>query len=128
MIADPFLALIKRVIWANEMPSLSVGIFSVAWTLKHAIETNAGGVAGQPRIYTLTGQSAIEIDGTLINTYMKHVEIAEEKVASIIGMLDDLATQSDSGIDSIPKPLGFKANEAAVNRDLANNDEIETTT
>ena len=53
-IADPFLAFLKRVLWKDEQPSLSVGVFSVIWTLKHAIETNPGGIGAPLHVGTLT--------------------------------------------------------------------------
>src|SRR3989442_535746 len=45
-IADPYLALLRRVLWpASGCPTIQDGIFSAVWTLRHAIETNTGGVA-----------------------------------------------------------------------------------
>lgn len=44
-IADPFLALLRRLLWADREPSLAEATFAVVWTLHHAIQTNAGGVA-----------------------------------------------------------------------------------
>jgi hypothetical protein len=45
MIADPFLAFLKRIFWKERLPSVSEGIFTVVWTLKHALETAPGGIA-----------------------------------------------------------------------------------
>lgn len=45
MIADPFLAFLRRVFWKDRLPSVSEGIFAVNWTLEHAIDTAPGGIA-----------------------------------------------------------------------------------
>ncbi|GIW53028.1 MAG: hypothetical protein KatS3mg081_2383 [Gemmatimonadales bacterium] len=45
LIADPFLAFIKRIFWSEGPPSLSDGLFAAVWTLRHAIDTNPGGVS-----------------------------------------------------------------------------------
>lgn len=45
--ADPFLAVINRVFWQNEMPSVDVGKFGVYWALDHAIRVAPGGI-GHP--------------------------------------------------------------------------------
>jgi len=53
-IADPFLAFIKRVLWRNAQPSLAQGRFAAAWTIRHATETNPGGVGGPLQMATLS--------------------------------------------------------------------------
>ena len=45
LIADPFLAFLKRIFWKDRLPSVSGGIFAVNWTLEHAIDTAPGGIA-----------------------------------------------------------------------------------
>jgi len=45
IIADPFLAFLKRIFWKERLPPVSEGIFAVAWTLHHAIKTAPGGIA-----------------------------------------------------------------------------------
>jgi len=54
--ADPFLAFIRKVFWPNSLPTLEMGIFSTLWTLRHAIETNPGGVADPKQIMVLERQ------------------------------------------------------------------------
>lgn len=54
-IADPFLAFLRSVFWADRLPSLSQGVFSVYWTLKHAIDVNPGGLSKPIQIVSLTG-------------------------------------------------------------------------
>lgn len=45
LIADPFLAFLRRIFWKDRLPSVSEGIFAVNWTLEHAIDTAPGGLA-----------------------------------------------------------------------------------
>jgi 20S proteasome alpha/beta subunit len=53
-IADPFLALMRRVFWSQGLPTLADGIFAAVWTLLHTIEVNPGGINGPARIAVLT--------------------------------------------------------------------------
>ena len=45
IIADPFLAFLRRIFWENRLPPISDGIFAVVWTLEHAHATAPGGIA-----------------------------------------------------------------------------------
>jgi 20S proteasome alpha/beta subunit len=45
VIADPFLAFLKRIFWEGRMPTVSEGTFAVVWTLEHALKTAPGGIA-----------------------------------------------------------------------------------
>jgi 20S proteasome alpha/beta subunit len=45
IIADPFLAFLKRIFWKDRLPSVSDGTLAVVWTLEHAIDTAPGGIA-----------------------------------------------------------------------------------
>jgi hypothetical protein len=54
LIADPFLAFIKRVLFGHSRPKLHEGVFATYWTLEQAIELNAGGIQGPAQIATLS--------------------------------------------------------------------------
>jgi 20S proteasome alpha/beta subunit len=56
-IADPLLAFLGNVCgWRNgKRPTLSQGRFAATWVLKHAIETNPGGVADPRQLAVLSG-------------------------------------------------------------------------
>jgi predicted proteasome-type protease len=56
-IADPFLAFLKRVLWKDRPPTLSEGRFAAAWTVKHVIQTNPGGVGGSVQMASLVTKS-----------------------------------------------------------------------
>ncbi len=46
--------LFQRVLWRNAQPSLAQGRFAAAWTIRHATETNPGGVGGPLQMATLS--------------------------------------------------------------------------
>src|SRR5262249_33715198 len=52
-IADPFLAFLRRVFWPNELPTLADGVLAAIWTVRHAIDTNPGGVGEPIQIITI---------------------------------------------------------------------------
>jgi len=54
LIADPFLAFLRRIFWKDRLPSVSDGIFAVVWTLEHAIATAPAGIAGPITLGVLT--------------------------------------------------------------------------
>ncbi len=56
-IADPFLALLKRILWTNRAPTVAEGRFVAAWTITHVSKTNFGGVGLPPQIASLTIQN-----------------------------------------------------------------------
>jgi 20S proteasome alpha/beta subunit len=52
-ITDPFLGFLREVFWEDTIPNINEGVFSVLWTLDHAIKLNPGGVNGPPQIAVL---------------------------------------------------------------------------
>jgi predicted proteasome-type protease len=52
-IADPFLALLKRLLWPNEEPSLAEGRLAAVWAIDHVRRTNPGGVGGEIQLACL---------------------------------------------------------------------------
>ncbi|MCD6418396.1 hypothetical protein J7M00_06400 [bacterium] len=58
-IADTFLAFLKELFWKTSKPNLNEGVFAALWTLKHAIETNPGGVDYPIQIITISDRSGV---------------------------------------------------------------------
>ncbi len=52
LIADPFLAFLRRIYWPTGAPDIELGIFTTVWALHHAIETHPGGVGPPIQIVT----------------------------------------------------------------------------
>lgn len=57
-IADPFLAFVRRIFWPKGCPDINAALFSVIWTLRHAIDTNPGGVAEPMQVVVLEKQGS----------------------------------------------------------------------
>jgi hypothetical protein len=107
-IADPFLALMRKVFWTDGMPSLADGIFAAAWTLQHTIDINPGGVNGPVRLATLTWADGTPNSKAVarflteeeIGQHMESVESAERHLASFRDLLS-----GDSGqVPEVPVP------------------------
>jgi 20S proteasome alpha/beta subunit len=45
-ITDPFLALMRKIFWDSERPTVADAKFITTWALTHAIEVNTGGING----------------------------------------------------------------------------------
>lgn len=52
-IADPFLALLRRLLWTGREPTLSEGRLAAVWTIDHVRSTNPGGVGGKIQLAVL---------------------------------------------------------------------------
>ena len=52
-IADPFLALLRRLLWSEREPTVSEGRLAAVWTVEHVAKTNPGGVGGNIQLATL---------------------------------------------------------------------------
>lgn len=52
-IADPFLALLRRLLWTGEEPTLAEGKLVATWAIDHVRRTNPGGVGGRIQLATL---------------------------------------------------------------------------
>jgi 20S proteasome alpha/beta subunit len=53
-IADPFLAFMKKILWTGAPATLAEARLVAAWTIKHVVETNPGGVGGKIQLATLS--------------------------------------------------------------------------
>jgi len=52
-LADPFLALLRRVFWPKERPSFAQGLFATVWTLEHCTTVSPAFVAAPIQIAVL---------------------------------------------------------------------------
>jgi 20S proteasome alpha/beta subunit len=110
-IADPFLCFLRKIFWETVEPNLNEGIFATLWTLQHAIEINAGGVAGPIHIATLTKEStgrghntewkARELGDTELQEHVEAVKAAEQKLANF---REEIVSEEDA--TEIPTPGG----------------------
>jgi 20S proteasome alpha/beta subunit len=85
-IADPFLAFIRRIFWKSSLPSIQEGVFSALWTLRHAIETNPGGISDPTQIAVLEKANgawlAHELSKDEAQEHEEAISFAEKHLAS----------------------------------------------
>jgi hypothetical protein len=74
LITDPFLAFIREVFWSNGVPTVNEAVFSVTWTLDHAVAYNAGGINGPVKIAVLEN-----ISGKLRARILEEEELFEHR-------------------------------------------------
>jgi ATP-dependent protease HslVU (ClpYQ) peptidase subunit len=53
LVADPFLAFIRRIFWPNSLPAINDGVFAAVWALTHTITSQPGGVGEPIQVVTL---------------------------------------------------------------------------
>jgi 20S proteasome alpha/beta subunit len=53
LLADSFLAFLRRIFWQNGLPKVSEGVLATVWSLEQAIRTNPGGVGPPIQVVTL---------------------------------------------------------------------------
>ena len=99
-IADPHLALLRRVFWPDKLPNVADGIFAVMWTLLHAIQVNPGGFAEPIQLAVLERSKGRELRGRELSRqavaeHRQHVKDAEEHLRSFSDSLHD---------NSVPPP------------------------
>lgn len=107
-IADPFLALMKKVFWSDSMPTLADGIFATVWALQHTIDINPGGVNGPIQLATLSWddgkvggtQIARFLDTGEINQHLESMASAEKHLASF----RDIIGGSAGNVPDLPTP------------------------
>lgn len=92
LIADPFLAFIKKVFSPDEVPVLSDGILYAVWALAQTIELNTGGIGGPIQIATLS-----MIDGSPVARNLSQSDIQEhlDNVHDITRYLSEYPNQKN---------------------------------
>jgi ATP-dependent protease HslVU (ClpYQ) peptidase subunit len=85
MIADPFLAFLRRIFWPAGLPSLAQATLATVWTLQHAIGTHPGGVNHPMQIVALKregkGWVAKELEQTEWHEHLQDMRDAENVLA-----------------------------------------------
>lgn len=82
-IADPFLALLKRLLWQGKQPTLSEGRLAAVWTIDHVRLTHPGGVGGSIQLATLSAMEGKQPTVTVlgedsIQEHLQQVSVAEK--------------------------------------------------
>jgi 20S proteasome alpha/beta subunit len=91
MIADPFLAFLRRIFWRESFPTVAQAMLSTVWTLRHAILTNPGGVNNPIQIVTLRregkGWCAKELQESEWGEHDQDIKDAEHALANFRELL-----------------------------------------
>ncbi|MGH9892742.1 MAG: hypothetical protein ACREA0_12285 [bacterium] len=82
-IADPFLAFLKRLLWAETSPNLAEGRLAAVWTIDHVRLTHPGGVGGRIQLATLSAEGDKQPIVSMlteedIQEHLQHVRAAED--------------------------------------------------
>jgi 20S proteasome alpha/beta subunit len=91
LIAEPFLAFLRRIYWPNKLPTVDEGVFAAVWTIQHAILTHHGGVGPPIQVVTLResdGWKAKEMPEARWQELLGHIESIEKELTLIPGKLD----------------------------------------
>jgi hypothetical protein len=104
LIADPFLALIRRVFWKDTAPSFPEAVFAVTWVLQHAIAVNPGGINGPMQIAVLQNVSGAPkarlLSDDELDAHKENATGAEEHLRKYREILQGTATAAPD----VPKP------------------------
>lgn len=102
-LADPFLAFLAKVFWSKKPPNLNDGQFAATWTLRHAIETNPGGVDDPIQMMTLRNSGkGCEIKELQKDDLQEHLEAIAAAQAHLAEFQKKQITPVPSG--DIPSP------------------------
>lgn len=104
-IADPFLALLRRLLWSSTEPTLAEGRLAAVWTIDHVRRTNAGGVGGDIQLATLESQAGKTAMPTVsvasgqdIEEHLQSVSLAEQ------ALVEQLTGKAAKAPAAIPSP------------------------
>lgn len=84
MIADPFLAFLKRAFWKESQPTVAEGRLVAVWTIDHVCQTNPGGVGGDIQLATLVGDDARIVGEEEVQEHKQRAAIAERALVQSI--------------------------------------------
>ena len=117
-IADPFIAFLRRVLWAGREPTVADGRLAAAWTVYHVCKTNPGGVGPPMQMATLRagddGKPLLEFSGD--EEHLEAVTDAEKALREHVAG----KTEQDGAVPPRPNltaPVGVVASRAAGNDD-----------
>jgi 20S proteasome alpha/beta subunit len=81
-LADPYLALIRKVFWSKGPPNVEDGIFAAVWVMHHAIKAAVGFVGPPIDVAILAKDGASMLPTDRVQEHLENVEAADEYFAS----------------------------------------------
>lgn len=113
LIADPFLALLKRLLWTKSEPTIAEGRLAAVWTIEHVRRTNPGGVGGGIQLATLANHA-----GAMPKVVMATAADVEEHLQRVgsaeAALVNELTGKTDVPVKEIPRPAAAPASRAAA--------------
>lgn len=99
-IADPFLALLKGMMWSESVPTLAEGRLAAIWTIDHVRRTNPGGVGGEIQLATLTDatESIKMADSGDVD---EHLQVVQNGLKALV---KEIRGFTDPNVAPIPPP------------------------
>ena len=104
VIADPFLAFLKRVLWKDSEPSVSEGRLAAVWAIDHVCRTNPGGVGGHVQLATLTSHKPGELPKVQMSTEADIEEHLQRIASAEQVLVNELRGVKPADANQIPAP------------------------
>lgn len=98
-IADPFLAMLKRLLWPHEEPTLAEGRLAAVWTIDHVRRTTPGGVGGDIQLATLTDAAPGVPESVKLaeqNEVNEHLQAVEAALAALVAQIRGVVTTEET--------------------------------
>lgn len=110
LLADPFLAFVKRVLWKDEVPTVDIGKFGVYWVLDHTIRLMPGGVGGPIKLAVLR-----KVEGQWTAQEIEDMQGQAQYVAELESYISKFALATLENVQAVPPPKPPKPdNDGAV--------------
>jgi len=97
LIADPFLAFLRRLFWEHKEPTIAEARFAAVWTIHHAILVAPAGLSGPIRLSELKledGQpKARDVPEAELFEHLDFVRQTEERIAELRQVLRPTGTE-----------------------------------
>jgi len=86
-IADPFLALIRRLLWETAEPTVAEGRLAAVWAIDHVSRTHPGGVGGNVQLATLSSEQGKMPTVQVIEDPSEHLKQVSEAETALVNHL-----------------------------------------
>lgn len=108
MIADPFLAFLRRILWEGKELTLSEGRLAAVWTIDHVRRTNPGGIGGEIQLATLSCDRnsrpvVTRVNSNEIQEHLQKIAAAEK---ALIHEIEGKSADGSVGAQQVNVPAG----------------------
>lgn len=96
LIADPFLAFLRRLFWPDRLPDIAEGKLAAVWTIRHAIQTSPGGIGEPIQVVQVSLSGSQYMAKELADDVETTRELITRAEDHIRGCFDDLESPAPS--------------------------------